>query len=87
MRFILKNFDEERRRNNEDVLLRDGRQYNENSHSKTEGNNNEDELLGKRTAQPVKGIFFLVFRVNFICNADKSDYFNNLDLNLKIKVV
>jgi hypothetical protein len=58
LRFILKNFDEERRRNNEDVLLRDGRQYNENSHTKTEVNNNEDELLGKRNAQHGKGIFF-----------------------------
>ena len=26
--------------------------------SETEGNNNEDELLGKRIAQPVKGFFF-----------------------------
>ena len=87
MRFILKNFDEEKSPNNKDVLLRDGRQYNENSHTKTEVNNNVAELLGKRIAQPVKGIFFLIFRVNFIGNADKSDYFNNLDLNLKIKVV
>ena len=86
MRFILKNFDEEKRRNNEDVLLRTEGNTTKTATPRrkaitTKTNCSENERATR------KRDFFFDFRVNFICNADKSDYFDNLDLNLKIKVV